>query len=224
MRIAVKRFDPQVDREAHWATFDVTCGPRQTVLDALSFIEDHLDGSVAFRRMCRSGICGTCAGLVNGTPRLFCQTLLSDVAPTVAAPVTADVLLEPLPHFPVLRDLVVDADPFFEALRTRRTWLVPEPGYDGRLAPERVDPLWHVSGCVLCGICAGLTPDIESHPAGTARVLRLAFDPRDSEGVRRLARVDLAQTAAVADALVRVCPADVDVRPLLTLAARRGEA
>ncbi|MGE3844203.1 MAG: succinate dehydrogenase/fumarate reductase iron-sulfur subunit [Vicinamibacterales bacterium] len=221
MRVAVKRFDPHVDVAPFWATFDVACGPRQTVLDALTFIEEHCDDTIAFRRMCRSGICGTCAGLVNGVSRLFCQTLLSEVDAGHPPPTPADVWIEPLPHFRVLRDLVVDVDPFFDALRAQRTWLVPDEAYDGRIPPARVEPMWHVSGCVLCGICAGLTDDHSSHPAATARVLRLAFDPRDVEGPARLASVDLDACRVVAEPLAEVCPADVDIRPLLRLTRSR---
>lgn len=223
MRVAVKRFDPGVDREAYWATFDVACGPRQTVLDALTFIEEQCDATIAFRRMCRSGICGSCAGLVNGAPRLFCQTLLSEADAGHAPPTPADVWIEPLPHFRVLRDLVVDMDPFFDALRRQKTWLVPDPAYDGRIPPARVDPMWHVSGCVLCGICAGLTEEVSNHPAAIARVLRLAFDPRDVEGRSRLAGVDLNQSAVVSEPLARICPADVDIRPLLELARQEDQ-
>lgn len=219
-RIAVRRFDPAVDREPHVAPYEVHLDRTQTVLDALLHVEEQLDPTLAFRRMCRSGICGACAGLVNGMPRLFCQTLLGEAArDRAAAGAECDLLIEPLPQFRILKDLVIDMEPFVGELERVEAWLVPNTAYDGSVSPEVVERLWPVACCVLCGICAD--PDAGAarpHPAAVARVLRLAEDPRDAIGPARRAILDSFDEAARRHLVARlraVCPVGVEVAPLM---------
>jgi succinate dehydrogenase / fumarate reductase, iron-sulfur subunit len=221
MRIAVSRFDPASEARA-LSLFEVDLPPTMTVLDALLWIEEREDPTLAFRRMCRSGICGTCAGLVNGAPRLFCQMLLRDAsALPVPRDVSADVLVEPLPQFRVLKDLIVDMEPFFEELTHVEAWLEPDIRYDGTVPPETMTALWPVACCVLCGICA--ERDVSPHPAAVARVLRFACDPRDAKRVARqetIQQFDEYHRMSLVRRLRAVCPAGVEIAPLF---ARAGQ-
>lgn len=226
LTVAIRRFDPRSDRQPYWASYGVDLDGRKTVLDALLDIEARCDPTLAFRRTCRSGICGACAGLVNGRPCLFCQSRLQDAGPVSARVVEADVLLEPLPPFRVLKDLVVDMDPFLDELREVEAWLIPNREYGGTVAAELSQKLWGPAKCVLCGICAGLTsrPGLP-HPAAIARVLRLAFDPRDAIGPDRLRRLDALDRGAgndLARRLTGACPAEVDIGPLMNQAVERA--
>ncbi len=226
MRIAVRRYDPPPHERRHVAFYDVDVETRATVLDVLLRIAERQDPTLAFRRTCRSGICGACAGIVNGTPRLFCQTLVRDAAATpVPDRVAADILLEPLAPFRVLKDLVVDMDPFVDDLVRCETWLDPRAAYDGRLAPRVMEPLWPVSCCVLCGICVE-HEDEQPHPAAMARILRLAADPRDARGsarLERLAGIIGERRARIVRRLRALCPAGVEIEPLLNLATKEAE-
>lgn len=217
-RIRVRRFEPAIASEASWVNYDVPLDGARTVLDALLFIEEHQDPTLAFRRMCRSGICGTCAGLVNGTPRLFCQTLLREAARRNQS--QPDIILEPLPQFDVLRDLVVDIDAFFRDLESAEAWLIPNSTYNGVIPRQLVERLWPVARCILCGICADqeFGPG-RPHAATVARVLRFADDPRDAKGPARRAILDLfseRERRRLVGLLRAVCPADVELEPLLT--------
>jgi len=222
--IAVQRFDPKTDERPVWATYSVNVAPSQTVLDALLVVAETIDPTLAFRRTCRSGICGACAGTINGQPRLFCQAMVGGMRSSGARPasvpsgVEAEIFVQPLSQFRVLKDLVVDMGPFFDAFERAQAWLVPSARYDGLMSKDVFRRLWGATSCVLCGICVGraAAPDL-SHPAAVARVLRLACDPRDELGETRLALLDQPERydAEWAEALKTACPKAVDVSGLL---------
>ena len=212
-QIAVERFDPSVGPDPYWATYAVPMTDNQTVLDALLAIADDIDPTLAFRRTCRSGICGSCAGRVNGRASLFCQV---SIGAAVASRPGQPVRVQALDGFTVLRDLVVDMDPFFDAFNRARAWLEPRPGYDGTLPPQDEDALWPAMSCVMCGICTrGSGADQDPHPAVVARVLTLARDPRDARGEDRLRGLRGSPDRRFADWLRAVCPKDVDLRGLI---------
>lgn len=230
MRLAVRRFDPATDLQPRWALYEVELSARQTVLDGLLRVAEEQDPTLAFRRMCRSGICGACGAVVNGKPVLTCQTLCAQAKalrpPALPGGTTAELVIEPLPHFRVLKDLVVDIDPFLQALARLQAWLVPRRDYDGLLPRQTAESLWGVAPCVLCGICAAVpqAPGVgewvdasSPNPAAVARALRMAMDPRDGLGPARLAVFqELGLLApAVARLLREVCPKGVDIEPLV---------
>ena len=180
--LKICRFDPERDTAPRFQEFVLTLEATQTVLDAL-LLAWQQDPSLAFRRSCRSAICGSCAVRINGQPALACQTLMQK-----AAADGGPIVLEPLPHFRQLKDLVVDLEPFFDALKAVVPWLVLRDDYDGRMAPEVARRLEGPATCILCGVChAGL--DVETgniRPAALVKALRLAQDPRDAAGLHRL--------------------------------------
>ena len=150
-QISVQRFDANAGAGPYWQTYTVEMTDRQTLLDALLTIADRIDPTLAFRRTCRSGICGSCAGRVNGRACLLCQLSIGEAA---AGRPDGIVQVQPLAGFTVLRDLVVDMAPFFDAFDRAAAWLVPNPDYDGVLRPELASSLWPAMSCVMCGICA----------------------------------------------------------------------
>lgn len=224
VNLRVQRFDPRHDREPSWARYRIEIPGHQTVLDALLLVERDLDPTLAFRRTCRSGICGACAALVNGKPALLCHVLVASLAATPGEGETeSEVVIEPLPGFRILKDLVVDVEPMVGALGELEAWLVPSERYDGLLMPEVAQRLWSPAQCVLCGICASdssVGPSVRAPAA--IRALRLAHDPRDRVGLGRLER--LGQLGALdgefADRLRQVCPKAIDIRPLLPAGSR----
>lgn len=211
--IAVQRFNAEVDREAFWQSYTVEISDSRTVLDALLVIADTIDPTLAFRRTCRSGICGSCAATVNGRSCLLCQLSIAEAA---GAGADAPIRVEPLRGFRVLRDLVVDMDPFFEQFDRAGAWLIPDPAYDGLLSAEISGRLWPAMSCVMCGICSrGQDEGSLAHPAAVSRVLSLAHDPRDAHGRARLSGLDERPDREFAERLRTVCPKGVDVRGLV---------
>lgn len=210
--IAVQRFDGGAGHEPYWQTYTVDLADNQTLLDALLFIVDHLDPTLAFRRTCRSGICGSCAARVNGVACLLCQRSLGEA---VAGRGDAPLRVQPLHGFTVLRDLVVDMEPFFDAFDRAGTWLEPNAAYDGALDATTAERLWPAMGCVTCGICARTPASRAPHAAVVARLLTLAHDPRDAAGAARLHALTPSPDQPFATWLRAICPKAVDVGGLV---------
>ena len=199
--------------------FDVpvpTAGSR--VLDALLYVREHLDPTLGFRYACRAGMCGACAVVVNGKEALACQL-------PVAALGTREVAVAPLRSLPVLRDLVCDMDPFFAGWKRAHAALQPrEPG---RTTPRTMPPgelrramIEGQNGCLTCGACdsACARSQDDDHaygPAALNRVLMLALDERDAQGMARLAPLagEAARLRAYAGADIdAVCPVGIPLR------------
>ncbi len=189
VRVLVRR--GEAGGVARTEAFKVRAGPRTTVLDALVAIQSAQDATLSFRYSCRVGMCGTCAIRVNGRPAWACRTRLAALGEEVA--------LEPLPNFPVVRDLAVDMAPFFAKMKRARGWL--EPTEEAARAPARVAPAArerkriepHIE-CITCGICYA-SCSIVGHdgdylgPAALNRAWTLVNDSRDALGAERLLEV-----------------------------------
>ncbi|MFW5898522.1 MAG: succinate dehydrogenase/fumarate reductase iron-sulfur subunit [Candidatus Saliniplasma sp.] len=206
MNFKIFRYDGD---EQHYDEFDVPHEPGQTVLDALFYIQENLDDSLSFRYSCRGAVCGSCAMLINKVPRLACRT---QVKPLLEGEDSADikhypaldkgekieegvVLVEPLPHLPVEKDLVVDQDRFFEYYQEIKPLLKTEgevPEKEHEMSPEEVNELEDYTNCILCAACFGACPvDGENEeylgPAALAKLYRFHIDPRDKENRLELA-------------------------------------
>src|SRR5450755_3456474 len=116
IEIEVLRYRPEQDKEPFLQTYQVPFTDDMSVLQGLQYIKDHLDGSLTFRWSCRMAICGSCGEMVNGVPRLACHTFLRDYFPE-------KVRIEPLEHFPIIRDLVIDQTDFLGKLESVKPYL-----------------------------------------------------------------------------------------------------
>ncbi len=190
VELKIKRFDPERDDGPHWETYEVEVEESDRVLDALHEVRWHQDGSLAFRRSCAHGVCGSDAMVVNGENRLACVLLIRDVGRSIA--------VEPLRGFRVLKDLVVDMEPFFEQYRSVKPWLVNsgDPGDRERLqSPEARARYDDTTKCILCAACTTSCPIFwanESYvgPAAIVNAHRFVYDSRDEAGADRLAVLD----------------------------------
>jgi len=104
----IRRFDPAVDAAPHWADFSLPYSVGMTVLDGLKLIKESRSASLAWRSSCRMGVCGSCGMFINGRPRLACNTQIAELG-------TSLVTVAPLPNFHIIRDLVPDLSPMFDA-------------------------------------------------------------------------------------------------------------
>ena len=152
----IRRFDPEVDEEPRWVDYDVELYSTDRVLDALHKIKWEVDGSLTFRRSCAHGICGSDAMRINGRNRLACKTLLKDVNP--AKPIT----VEPIKGLPVVKDLVVDMEPFFASYREVQPFLIanskPEPGKERIQSIVDREVFDDTTKCILCAACTSSCP------------------------------------------------------------------
>ncbi len=187
--IRVKRFDPDTGR-SWWQEYRVEIDRYQSLATVLQRIREEMDPTLGFQAGCRFGVCGACAVRVNGVPRLACQTILWRLVEEEGDVVT----VEPLPFFPVVRDLIIDRRYIDEAFRRARAWLEPgpEPGEEGyRIEPGLQKTLWRLDKCILCGICFSICPVLNSGldypgPSPIAKLVRFALDPRDALREERL--------------------------------------
>jgi len=188
--LRIKRFDPERDERPHWETYRVQVQESDRVLDALHQVRWYQDGSLAFRRSCAHGVCGSDAMVINGANRLACVLLVRDVGATIT--------VEPLRGLPVLKDLVVDMDAFFAQYRKVMPWLVNEedPGDRERTqSPEQRARFDDTTKCILCAACTTSCPvywanDTYVGPAAIVNAHRFIFDSRDEAGAQRLHILD----------------------------------
>ncbi len=110
--VRIKRFDPEKDKRPYWAEYRVEAEPIERLLDTLNIIKWTMDGSLTYRRSCAHGVCGSDAMRINGRNRLACKVLMRDVGDKVT--------IEPMLGFPVIKDLVVDMEAFFEKYKIRQ--------------------------------------------------------------------------------------------------------
>ncbi|HEX2278164.1 MAG TPA: succinate dehydrogenase/fumarate reductase iron-sulfur subunit, partial [Candidatus Tectomicrobia bacterium] len=189
--VEVYRHDPEENAKGQMVSYRVPRLEKMTVLDALGYIQRYLDRSLAFRYACRLGMCGTCTVMVNGVPRWACRTSIERLQ-------VDTIRIAPLRFLPVIKDLLVDYEPFFAKYRAARAAFVPK-GERTEVAPippqsrERraVDPNLE---CITCGACYAsctmLAHDAEYlGPAALNRAFTLVRDSRDGARGERLAAV-----------------------------------
>jgi len=186
-KIRVKRFNPEKDRKPYWADYEVPYEPFDRVLDALHYIKWNVDGTLAVRRSCAHGICGSDALLINGVNRLACKILIKDIGTTIS--------VEPLRGLPVIKDLVVNMEPFFDKYKQVKPWLInddPTPEKERPQSPEQRELFDDGTKCILCAACTTSCPVYWTTgeyigPAAIVNAHRFIFDSRDQGGQERLA-------------------------------------
>ncbi|GAA1418732.1 succinate dehydrogenase iron-sulfur subunit [Streptomyces thermospinosisporus] len=185
----VRRFNPEVSAEATWEDFQFEIDPKERVLDGLHKIKWDLDGTLTFRRSCAHGICGSDAMRINGKNRLACKTLIKDINPE--KPIT----IEPIKGLTVLKDLVVDMEPFFQAYRDVMPFLITkdtnEPTRERLQSAEDRERFDDTTKCILCAACTTSCPVFWNDgqyfgPAAIVNAHRFIFDSRDEAGEQRL--------------------------------------
>ncbi|MFF4210505.1 succinate dehydrogenase iron-sulfur subunit [Streptomyces sp. NPDC001796] len=185
----VRRYNPEVSAEATWQDFQLEIDPKERVLDGLHKIKWDLDGSLTFRRSCAHGICGSDAMRINGKNRLACKTLIKDINPE--KPIT----IEPIKGLTVLKDLVVDMEPFFQAYRDVMPFLITketnEPTRERLQSAEDRERFDDTTKCILCAACTTSCPVFWNDgqyfgPAAIVNAHRFIFDSRDEAGEQRL--------------------------------------
>jgi succinate dehydrogenase / fumarate reductase iron-sulfur subunit len=191
MEFLIYRYNPETDAAPRMEAFTLDeVEPGMMLLDALLRLKAR-DESLTFRRSCHGGVCGSDAMSINGRNGLACVTPLAGLA----EPVT----LRPLPGQTVIRDLVVDLEPFYRQYRAVRPWLEvggPEPDTEFRQTPAERDRLDGLYECILCACCSTAcpswwwNPDRFLGPAALLQAYRFLADSRDQATEERLARLD----------------------------------
>ncbi|MFN2489583.1 MAG: succinate dehydrogenase iron-sulfur subunit [Actinomycetota bacterium] len=188
VRLSILKFDPESGDDPHFEDFVIDAEPMDRLLDCLHEVKWHHDSSLALRRSCGHGICGSDAMVINGVNRLACKVLVKDLE----QPIT----VEPIRGLPVIKDLVVDMEPFFQGYLEVKPWLITDPGtheparerIQSQDERERYDD---TTKCILCAACTTSCPIFwadESYvgPAAIVNAHRFIFDARDDGATERL--------------------------------------
>jgi succinate dehydrogenase / fumarate reductase iron-sulfur subunit len=187
--LKIERYNPETDErrlESH--TVDVV--ETATLLDVLDVIKDEVDGSLTFRKSCRMAVCGSCGMRMDGAAVLACKTPMK---PLVEAGHTATI--SPMGNLPVIKDLVVDMDPFWEKFRAVKPYLDEGDGdapvKEWRVQQAELDRIMKEALCIQCGCCVSECQSMEADPdflgpAALAKAARFVGDVRDRGGKQRL--------------------------------------
>jgi len=187
--LRIRRFTPETHGdEPYWQEFTIQAHGTDRVLDALHKAKWDVDGSLSFRRSCAHGICGSDAMRINGRNRLACKSLLKDLNPD--KPIT----IEPLKGLPVVKDLIVDMEPFFASYREIMPFLVSEgqkPTKERLQSAEQRERYDDTTKCILCAACTSSCPVFWTDgqyfgPAAIVNAHRFIFDSRDDAATQRL--------------------------------------
>jgi succinate dehydrogenase / fumarate reductase iron-sulfur subunit len=183
----IQRFDPTKDKKPYYREYQVELDPTDRVLDGLNQIKWYQDGSLTFRRSCAHGVCGSDAMRINGANGLACKVLMRDVGEKVT--------IEPLLGLPVIKDLVVDMEPFFAQYRSIMPYLVndevPPDGRERLQSIEERERFDDTTKCILCAACTTSCPSFWANdqfvgPASIVNAHRFIFDSRDRAAQERL--------------------------------------
>lgn len=214
----IYRGGPNQKPENSYDSYRVPVSRWTTVLDALIYAKERLDSSVAIRYSCRMASCGSCGMKINGIPRLACYTKISELG-------THTITCEPLPNFPLIRDLVTDFQEFFDHHKKIQPYiqnLHPDPSIDKlsefEQTPQEVDEFLQFSYCIKCGLCYSACPTVATDtkfpgPQALAQAYRYFADNRDDAVEKRLSIIDDKHgiwRCHFAGSCSKVCPKGVD--------------
>ena len=224
----IRRFDASSGGAPRWEDYRLAYAPGMTVLEGLKAVKERLSPSLAWRSSCRMGVCGSCGMLVNGKPRLACNTQVSELG-------TDTVIVAPLPNFHTIRDLVPDLVPMFDAHAAAMPYILrhdaleqEHPTGEYWQSAHQLEEYLQFSYCIKCGCCMAACPTYATDPAYSgpmplAQAHRYNADSRDGGFAERkqvLAGERGPWRCHFAGECSRVCPKGVDPARAIQLMKR----
>jgi succinate dehydrogenase / fumarate reductase, iron-sulfur subunit len=189
--VDIYRYDPDADTAPHMQRYELELGHGERMLLDVLVTLKSMDETLAYRRSCREGICGSDAMNINGKNGLACLANMNELP--------KHIVLRPLPGLPVVRDLIVDMTTFFNQYHSIKPWLVnedPPPERERLQSPAERDQLDGLYECILCACCSSScpsfwwNPDRFVGPAGLLQAYRFIVDSRDKDTAARLTNLE----------------------------------
>lgn len=218
MQVTLKvfRYNPEVDKKFHYETYTLEAEETERILDLLELVKGHHDGTLAFRRSCAHGVCGSDAMRINGKNMLACKTLVRDVGDRIT--------VEPLLGLKVQKDLIVDMEPFFDNYKKVLPYFIndsplPADGRERLQSPEERARFDDTTKCIMCAACTTSCPsywgsDEYLGPAALVAAHRFVFDSRDESAAERMEIVSetngLARCHTIYNCTM-ACPRDIQI-------------
>ncbi len=189
IKLKVFRYLPNNGNKPHYDTYIMQVNPTDRVLDVLEQVRADSDPSLAYRRSCAHGVCGSDAMRINGRNALACKVLVKDLG-------SSEITVEPILGLKVLRDLIVDMDPFFEHFKSVMPYFInneplPSDGKERLQSPEQRERFDDTTKCILCAACTTSCPSFWANeeyvgPAAIVNAHRFVYDSRDRAAAERL--------------------------------------
>jgi succinate dehydrogenase / fumarate reductase, iron-sulfur subunit len=226
LRVKIFRFNPENDAKPHYDVFEVEAEGKARLLDVLEQIRAEEDPSLAFRRSCGQGMCGSDAFRINGRNQLACKTLVRTFG-------KKEILVEPLAGLKVIKDLIVDLGPFFEQMEAMQPVLInagplPENGKERIQTPHQFENMDEGTRCILCAACTTACPSFWAGkyigPAAIVNAYRFIFDSRDQAFAQRLAllnQTDGVWRCRTVFNCTEACPRDIRITQLIVALKRK---
>jgi succinate dehydrogenase / fumarate reductase iron-sulfur subunit len=225
VQLDIQRFNPERDVKPTWSSYALLdVDPTERVLDLLLYVKGHLDGSLTLRHSCAHGVCGSDAMRINRVNRLACRTLVKSLARPGKEVVT--IRVQPLLGLPVIKDLVVDMEPFFDHYRSVLPYFVNQespPQRERVQSPGERAKIDDGTKCILCACCTTSCPSFWANeryvgPAAIVQAHRFIFDSRDTAADERIAVLDNRTGVWRCRTIyncTECCPRDIEVTRLI---------
>jgi len=194
-KLRVRRENPTAKSHRSYQEFNVPYEAGMTVLSALLHAKEYFDHSIAIRYSCRMASCGSCGMVINGVPRLACYTQVSELPGST-------ITVEPLEHYPLVRDLVTSFEDFFDKHKSVSPFLLRKDLHEQSTSnsefaqkPRELDDFLQFSYCIKCGLCNAACPTMANDhafvgPQALGQAYRYIADSRDEGAIERLKAVD----------------------------------
>jgi succinate dehydrogenase / fumarate reductase iron-sulfur subunit len=236
VNLKVARENPATKMGRSYQEFAIPYEAGMTVLNALLYAKEHFDHSIAIRYSCRMASCGSCGMMINGVPRLACYTQVTELP-------NSAIIVGPLDHYPLVRDLVTNFAGFFDKHKSVLPFLLRNDSGDQRSptsefaqSPQELEAFLQFSYCIKCGLCNAACPTMSNDPTfigpqALGQAYRYVADSRDEGAIQRLASVDREHgiwRCHFAGSCSFVCPKGVDpalaIQKLRRLAISKSSA
>lgn len=220
LELRIQRYLPEQAEQPYEQSYSVPYDASTSLLDALTYIKEELDPTLSYRWSCRMAICGSCGVMVNGKPVLGCNVFLRDYA-------NSGMLVQPLDHFPVERDLISGMDGFLGHLEALKPYIINQDSkadsavqtFEPHIqTPQQLDKYQQFAGCINCGLCYaacpqfGLNPEFYG-PAAITLAHRYNLDSRDQGKAARMPMLNAEEgpwSCTFVGYCSEVCPKNVD--------------
>lgn len=215
----ILRYHPDQQDTPEFEEYEVEREEKMTVLDGLLQIRDEIDPTLSVRYECRMARCGSDALYINGKNRLACNTLVEDL--------NTPLHVEPLPHYDIIKDLVVDMNRFYEDMESVEPWFqpadAPETGREYLQSPENRKEIDVAADCIMCGACTSACSIVDTDtefigPAALTKMYRFTYDEREDNKEERLEHIDDPHKLWMCHTqfnCTEVCPKDIPITKLI---------
>jgi len=222
VKLKIQRFDPKKDKNPYFKEYIVNVEGWETILDLVRKVHNEMDGTLAFKMSCNSGVCGACAMRINKRACLACKIMLKDELKKYG-----EIVVEPLGNLEIEKDLIVDMEPFYKTIKKIEPWIKNKgkvPKEEFRVGEEEIEEAFNAAKCLWCAACFSDCPSRKAEkeyfgPASFVNASRYINDPRDNDSKERIKKVVKGNIwmCAHCEKSTENCPEDIKPTELISI-------